>query len=129
MTKKTELKVVKDEPELKLHYSDSEDISPREVKEPTKAEIKKAEREEKERIKKQAEFQAKQMDQQIVVMGEAVKASICNKCIHCGNPNKDFDRFKVKSSLGDELMTPMNFCKLVGLSLVDVEECEKFKKV
>ena len=114
MSKKTELKVVTkgEEKEIK----------------PTKAQIKKAEREEKERIKKQAEFQAKQMDQQITAMGKAVKDSICNQCVHCINPNKDYDRFKVKSSHGYELYTPMNFCKANGMSMTDVIECEKFNK-
>ncbi len=119
MDKKSNLKVVKD---------DVDKTKP--IKKPTKAAIKKAEREEKERIKKQAEFQAKQMEKQIVAMGKAVKESICNQCVHCGNPNKTFDRFKAKASTGErQLFTPMNFCKLAGLSLVDVQECDMFKDV
>ena len=102
-------------------------VVPKETpKKPTKAQIKKAEKEKEAMAKKQAEEQVKAMEQGIKAMFDSVSKSVCNKCIHCENPNKEFDRFKVKSSKGSELYAPMNFCKLAGFSLVDVIECEKF---
>jgi len=67
-------------------------------KKPTKAEIKKAEREEKELQKARDEAQEIAMDKNIKNIFEKVSKSICNKCVHCMNPNKTFDRFKVKST-------------------------------
>jgi len=95
-------------------------------KKPTKAEIKKSEREEKELQKARDKAQKVAMDKNIKNIFEKVSGSICNQCNHCMNPNKDFDRFKVKSTQGDELFAPMNYCKLAGLSVVDIVECEKF---
>lgn len=95
----------------------------------TKSQEKKLAKEREKQIKAQAEEQAKQMEKQVVGMGKAVKNAICNKCVHCANPNKTFDRFAVTSSKGKELYCPMNFCKLAGLSLVDVQSCEGFVEI
>jgi len=109
---KTDLKVVKgDKP-----------------KAPTKAEIKKEQKAEAQREKERAAHQAKEMEKSIAAMFKGVSESICNSCLHCINPNKTFDRFKVKSSQGDELFAPMNFCGMAGISVVDVIECEKYSK-
>lgn len=99
------------------------------LKKLTKAQQKAADKKREAEIKAQAKAQAEAMDKQVKAMGKAVKNAICNTCVHCENPNKDFDRFKVTSSKGSELYCPMNFCKLAGLSLVDVKTCEKYEEV
>lgn len=124
MTKKGKKDLEKEvENGLKVVKSDEK---PNKPKKPTKAEIKKAEREEKELQKARDKAQKEQMEKQIKDIFQKVSTSKCNNCLHCMNPNKTFDRVKVKSTQGEELFAPMNYCKLAGLSLVDVQECEKF---
>lgn len=123
---KSDLKVVKNKKTDEIQVVEpGKEPKPKKL---TKAEKKKIEKQQREFAKKQEEEQIKAMEVQIKNMHEKVSASKCNDCKHCLNPNKTFDRFKVKSSKGDELFCPMNFCTLAGLSLVDVEECEKFDK-
>lgn len=99
-----------------------------EPKKLTKAQQKKADKEKKAEEKRQAEAQRKAMEGQIESMHKAVQSSKCKTCMHCLNRGTKIDRFEVKSSRGEELFTPMNFCTMAGLSLVDVQECEMYIK-
>jgi len=132
MAEKSDLKVIKKKNgELDVVKKDHPKDVQMEAVNPklTKAEQKKADKAKKKQIAEQAEAQAKAMEGSILAMGKAVKESACNTCVHCINPNKKFDRFKVTSSKGNELYTPMNFCKLAGMSMVDIKTCELFEEV
>lgn len=125
MGTKSDLKVVKN-----TETGEIDAIDPKvEPKKPTKAELKKQEKERKAEEKRQAIAQQKAMELQIKNMHEAVQGSICKSCIHCGNRETKVDQFKVTSSKGTELFCPMNWCKLAGLSLVDVKTCEMHEEV
>ena len=94
----------------------------------TKAEQKILDRKAKAQADLQAEAQLKQMEQQIGAMHKSVQSSMCKTCVNCANRDMKKDRFKVKSSKGNEVYVPMNFCTIAGLSLVDVQECEIYEK-